>query len=177
MLSDREILQAIGKGNINIESFNLASLGTNSYDCRLGEYFYRQTDNNEIAFLDTFTDNAKYWKLERSFAFILIRPGEFILAHTEEFITCKNGIVGKLYSRSTVARSGLSVCRCAGLGDVGYSGRWTLEIVNHSNHPIALPVGFKICQIAFEEVGTCLQRYPGKYGKMADWTPEDMLPK
>jgi dCTP deaminase len=82
-----------------------------------------------------------------------------------------------MYSRSTVARSGLSVCRCAGVGDVGYISRWTMEIANHTQTTIYIPVGFRICQLTFEFVGETLKEYHGKYGQNQQWVPEDMLPK
>ena len=109
---------------------------------------------------------------------IAIRPGTTILAHTQEIIGGHNGYLAKMYSRSTVARSGLSVCRCAGVGDVGYISRWTMEISNHTQTTILVPVGFRICQLTFEYVGETLKEYHGKYGKSGQqWTPEDMLPK
>ena len=41
-----------------------------------------------------------------------------------------------------------------------------------------MPVGFRICQITFEQVGETLKEYRGKYGRTEQkWTPEDMLPK
>ena len=109
---------------------------------------------------------------------IEIRPGTTILAHTLEVIGAQNGYLAKMYSRSTVARSGLSVCRCAGVGDVGYINRWTMEISNHTQTVIWVPVNFRICQLTFEYVGEALKAYHGKYGKPgSDWTPQDMLPK
>src|SRR5260221_14631163 len=81
-----------------------------------------------------------------------------------------------MYSRSTVARSGLSVCRCAGVGDVGYISRWTMEISNHTQTTIWVPVGFRICQLTFEYVGETLKEYHGKYGRGGyQLTPEGML--
>ena len=70
------------------------------------------------------------------------------------------------------------MCRCAGVGDVGYISRWTMEISNHTQTTIWVPVGFRICQLTFEYVGETLKEYHGKYGKAnSEWTPEDMLPK
>ncbi|HEY8745755.1 MAG TPA: hypothetical protein VIU62_21930, partial [Chloroflexota bacterium] len=42
---------------------------------------------------------------------------------------------------------------------------------------VLLPVGLRICQIKFEEVGATLREYHGKYGQGGAWTPLDMLPK
>ena len=65
-----------------------------------------------------------------------------------------------------------------GYGDVGYISRWTMEISNHTQTTIWVPVGFRICQLTFEYVGETLKEYHGKYGKRdQQWSPEDMLPK
>jgi len=45
----------------------------------------------------------------------------------------------------------MSVCKCAGVGDVGYIARWTMEITNHSHATIELPVGLRVAQILFYE--------------------------
>ena len=178
MLSDKQILEAIGQKNIRIDPFDNRQLGPNSYDCRLGKWYYQGDANVETIHLDNPEEIQKYWgkpKLAQNQK-IAIRPGTTILAHTQEVIGGTNGYLGKMYARSTVARSGLSVCRCAGVGDVGYINRWTMEISNHTQTVIWIPVGFRICQITFDYVGTTDKKYTGKYGK-DNWSPEDMLPK
>jgi hypothetical protein len=40
-----------------------------------------------------------------------------------------------------------------------------------------LPVGLRVAQILFYEVGETLREYQGKYGAGKDWSPKDMLPK
>ena len=55
-----------------------------------------------------------------------------------------------------------------------------MEISNHTQTAILVPVGFRICQLTFEYVGETLKEYRGKYGNGRvehEWTPEDMLPK
>jgi len=78
--------------------------------------------NIDVIHLDNPHDIRRYWGEPRqaSDRKIAIRPGTTLLAHTQEVIGGHNGYLAKMYSRSTVARSGLSVCRCAGVGDVGY---------------------------------------------------------
>lgn len=180
LLSDKRIVEELKLGNIVIEPFDERHLGTNSYDCRLGEWYFQGDANVEAMHLDIPDEIRRYWgephKAESGV--LSIRPGTTILAHTQEIIGGHNGFLAKMYSRSTVARSGLSVCRCAGVGDVGYIGRWTMEISNHTQTTILVPVGFRICQMTFEYVGETLKEYHGKYGKHdQQWTPLDMLPK
>ncbi len=182
MLSDHEIIKQRIKGNIVIEQFVAQQLGTNSYDCRIGSYYF--IGNHEMSFMriNSMEDIKRYWG-EPINAWHTDHPGEIvieqgttILAHTDEYIGGKNGYLAKMHCRSSIARSGLSVCRCAGVGDVGYINRWTMEISNHTQTAIAIPVGYRVCQMLFEYVGETLQEYHGKYGQGA-WSPFDMLPK
>ncbi|MDQ2715347.1 MAG: dCTP deaminase [Chloroflexota bacterium] len=180
LLSDKRIMEEFESGNIVIDPFNPQQLGTNSYDCRLGEWYFQGDANVEVIHIDNRAEIRGYWGEPRQARErqIAIRPGTTILAHTQEVIGGHNGYLAKMYARSTVARSGLSVCRCAGVGDVGYISRWTMEISNHTQTTIWIPVGFRICQLTFEFVGPTLKEYRGKYGRaIQQWTPEDMLPK
>ena len=125
LLSDKRIFEEMELGNIIIEPFDIRQLGTNSYDCRLGEWYFQGDANVEVMHLDIPEEIRLYWGEARKAenGKIAIRPGTTILAHTQEVIGGHNGFLAKMYSRSTVARSGLSVCRCAGVGDVGPPSR------------------------------------------------------
>ena len=46
-LSDKRILEEKKRGNIVIEPFNRAHLGTSSYDVTLGEWFFREQPYNK----------------------------------------------------------------------------------------------------------------------------------
>ncbi|MCX8513508.1 MAG: hypothetical protein ORN26_00305 [Candidatus Pacebacteria bacterium] len=43
-----------------------------------------------------------------------MRPGETILAHTNEFIGGRNHITTMMKARSSMGRSFIEVCKCAG---------------------------------------------------------------
>jgi dCTP deaminase len=178
LLSDKRITEERERGSIVIEPFDARHLGTNSYDCRLGEWYFQPTKYHEVV---DFTDEAQaidFWgEPIRATNTIVVKPGTTILAHTREVIGARNGITTSMRARSSIGRSGLSVCKCAGVGDVGYISHWTMEISNHSTCTIVLPVGIRICQIEFFYVGETLQEYHGKYGQQAEWTPYDMLPR
>lgn len=119
---------------------------------------------------------------------IWIAPGETILAHTDEFIGGLRNHTTKMYSRSSIGRSLLGVCKCAGRGDVGYINRWTMEITSFSKeHIIPLKVGSRVAQIEFQKVEHHYQSYTSRSGKyqdsedvaklMSTWTPDRMLPR
>jgi len=119
---------------------------------------------------------------------IMLAPGETILAHSNEFIGGRNHITTMMKARSSLGRSFIEVCKCAGWGDVGYINRWTMEITNNSKHYfIPLVVGRRIAQLIFFETGPILDRDYSKSGKyqtttdikkmMKEWDPKSMLPK
>ncbi len=121
---------------------------------------------------------------------IVLRPGERILAHTHEFIGIKAPGTSTMQARSTWGRNGVAVCLDAGWGDPGYVNRWTMEIYNMNQHEsVVLPVGERIAQLVFYETGPVDLEYKSLSGKyqpdasdnmdvlIADWTPEQMLPR
>lgn len=214
-LSDKRILEEMKKGDIVIAPFSNDQLATSSYDVTLGEWFYREqpTKYNHSLYNIWSKEHMEHvWgadKVERavkaSEAFkkynfdwdsgirpddkvIVLRPGETILAHTNEFIGGKDHITTMMKARSSMGRNFIEVCKCAGWGDVGYVNRWTMEITNNSkNYIIPLVVGRRIAQIIFFETGPILERDYTKTGKYASstnvaelkkaWKPEMMLPK
>jgi len=177
MLSDSEILEELEKGNIIIKPFRIEQLNPNSYDVRLGEYYAVENVLNHVIL--PFDENSvrNHWKIKKANKEIEIHPGETILAHTQEIIGGCHNIASKMNARSSLGRLGLSVCKCAGFGDVGFINKWTMEITNHSQHAsVRLPIGMRIAQISFFRTGRVLKEYQGKYGQ-GEWTPEDMIPK
>lgn len=214
-LSDLEIKAYRERGDIIIEPFDERNLGSDTYDVRLGPWFYRENSTGlQISSIlpslfNPFSHdsvNAVWGEAQRATPlgkyqlalkwenwqpddeFIFIRPGETILAHTLEFIGGARNCTTKMFSRSTVGRALLGVCKCAGRGDVGYFNRWTMEITSFSQHNvIPLKVGMRIAQIEFLPVNETQVVYgvtKGKYQEGADlqalivsWKPEMMLPR
>lgn len=224
LLSKPAILREMQLGNIVIDPFDERSLGPNSYDVTLGQFFWREHDptyGNESGlpkvygteqFYNPFdADHVKaLWKkdqaqpagdmLQLQFRkglvkgireddlIIIIKPGERILAHTREFIGGRGkSITTKMFARSSVGRNSITVCGDAGLGDVGYFSRWTLELSSMSRfHSMPLVVGRRIAQLVFFEVEPVEESYDryGKYQSSDDleelkknWRPELMLPR
>ncbi len=118
---------------------------------------------------------------------IVLRPGERILCHTQEFIGINPPGAMMIKARSTIGRNGIAVCFDAGWGDPGYINRWTLEVFNlNQYHAIPLPVGLSIAQIVFLHTGPVKKHYAsdGNYQNstdleelIANWKPELMLPR
>jgi len=212
-LSDKRIVEAMEAGDIVIDPYLRANLATSSYDVTLGEYFFRERPPATFENVYNIYDRAhveRVWgtkadraplaqdvfrsyheKLEHVHPddrVILLHPGETILAHTNEFIGGRNHITTKMQARSSLGRSFIEVCKCAGWGDVGYVNRWTMEITNNSRHyHVPLIVGSRVAQIIFFETGEILGKdyaAQGKYQTDASlteikekWEPTAMLPR
>ncbi len=214
-LSDRRILEAMKDGSVVIHPFDRGQLATSSYDVTLGEWFFREQPTKYNHSLYNIWDRSHIehvWgadKVERAVpaeeAFkkynfdwsggirpddlvIVLRPGETILAHTQEFIGGREHVTTMMKARSSLGRSFIEVCKCAGWGDVGYVNRWTMEITNNSkNYIIPLVVGRRIAQLVFFETGPIVgadYAATGKYASSTDlkalqksWEPHMMLPR
>lgn len=216
-LSDRAILREMEAGNIHIDPFNRENLGTGSYDVTLGRYYYRENrEANGISFYNPYAqgDVARVWggqddyleaisvrdwrAKNRDFPLenisddeeiIVLDPGETILAHTNEFIGGRDNTIDTMMkARSSMGRNFIEVCKCAGLGDIGYCNRWTMEITNNSTkYQIPLVVGRRIAQLLFFKTeGTIKSLYSdtGKYQETRnvetlakEWHPSMMLPR
>lgn len=213
-LSDRKILEHLAAGDIVIDPFVRANLATSSYDVTLGEWFYREQPTKYNHSLYNIWDkthvdhvwgaeaperavlakeafkkyNFKWVGIAPNDRVIIIRPGETVLAHTNEFIGGRDRITTQMHARSSLGRNFIEVCKCAGWGDVGYVNRWTMEITNNSrNYLIPLVVGRRLAQIIFFETGEILgadYAAHGKYQAEQDlaklkkaWRPDMMLPR
>lgn len=205
LMSRYAIERAIGENRILIDPFDDRQMSSNSYDIRLGEWYWRERGSFERDYLyNPYDEKAvrSSWKLccAKSLGYpltgipakervIIIDPGETLLCHTEEFIgSMSNNVVAMMRGRSTTARNRIKICSDAGLGDIGYCNRWTMEVTNFGKAKTILVVGRRLGQIEFFETEPIMLEDDyvsnGKYQSSRDldemkksWKPEDMLPK
>ena len=212
VLSDRQILEGLERGNIVIDPFKPENVNTSSYDVCLGENIFREQSPAHLSGIFIPYDEAdvravwgepeqakpahevlpthrlKSSKISPDDLVILIAPGETILAHTIEFAGGRNHITTTMQARSSIGRSFIEVCKCAGWGDVGYINRWTMEITNNSQRQsVPLVVGTRVAQLVFMETGGILgpdYSVRGAYQTTDNleelkrsWKPEMMLPR
>lgn len=212
VLSDADILNELKKGDAScvvIEPFNRSQLSNCSYDVTLGEYYYVEKEPEEDQYMCPWNpehltrmwhqkpiqagvvadeEAAKRYGAKVGDKIILLKPGQNILAHTQEFIGGRYHVTSMMKARSSIGRCFFNVCSDAGWGDVSYTSRYTMEIRNNSHFTIVLVVGQKIGQIVFLWTGEILKSYEkdGSYQTVSAtdmeavkkaWKPSDMLPK
>lgn len=148
VLRDLDILQMMAEGVFNGAS--LGNINPASLDLSLGEEI-RDVDGHLVD------------KLSKDDEFI-IKPNQFVLAHTLEKINMPINLLGIVKGKSSLARKGLIV-EFAGFIDPGFSGQITLELKNVSDKPVTLKKYMRICQLCFLQMDE-VPRYP--YGSDND---------
>ncbi|NNM53237.1 MAG: dCTP deaminase [Spirochaetales bacterium] len=157
ILVDLDILKERDAGNIVIDPFDIGQLNPNSYNIRLGPRIMTYNRGS----LDLREKNPETSVQEIPEAGFLLEPERLYLAETLEWTETYN-LVPKIEGRSSVGRLGLFIHVTAGFGDVGFRGRWTLELF--AIQPIRVYAGEKIGQISYLRTsGPCGSWYNGKY--------------
>lgn len=217
LLSKREIAgkrePVQGPPVVVIDPFDPARLSANTYDVSLGVWYYRARPPNlgtrvynpycddDVRILwgepqQAMSAEVEFKKhglpipsgIESHDRVIIVEPLETILCHTEEFIGGLSSVAGWMQGKSSWSRSFISVCMDAGLGDIGYVNRWTMEVTNrHQHYAVPLVVGWPIAKIAFLESRNKVEEgesYSGSYQQGFNteeikrrWGPENMLPR
>jgi len=155
ILSGKMIKEKLGK-DIIIKPFNAANINPNS--CNL-------TLHNELQVYEDHTLDMKTPHKTKTLIIpeegLILQPHTLYLGRTLEYTETEN-YVPMLEGRSSVGRLGLFVHVCAGFGDVGFKGYWTLEI--HCIQPIRVYAGIGICQIYYHAIeGEYAPYVSGKY--------------
>lgn len=172
ILSDSAILKAMERGEIIIEPFQKAALGTNSYDVHLSPNLANYRD----AILDAKTHNqVAHFQIGPEG--IVLEPGRTYLGVTQEY-TETHAHVPFLEGKSSVGRLGIDIHATAGKGDVGFCNHWTLEISVHQ--PVRVYAGMPIAQLIYFNVeGEVLNYYNkkqnAKYSDRQDRPVESMM--
>jgi len=154
ILSDKQILESIEKGEIVIEPYERSCLGTNSYDVHLSKYLAVYTSEE----LDARKHNPIKEIIIPEEGFV-IKPGTLYLGVTEEY-TETHATVPFLEGKSSVGRLGIDIHATAGKGDVGFCNTWTLEI--SCVHPVRVYAGMPIGQLIYFRVEGEIENYYNK---------------
>lgn len=98
----------------------------------------------------------------------ILQPGILYIGRTEER-TFTDKFIPMINGRSSVGRLGISIHVCAGFGDIGFDGTWTLEIF--VIEPVRIYPHVEIAQVCyFNPCGKVKNLYKGRYQKQEDAT-------
>lgn len=136
-----------------------AKVGPASVDLHLGTTFRRMRKrallDGQPMTIDT-ADDARYWhpQLTRTPEdHVILCPGDFVLGTTAQIVRLPDDACARLFARSTCGRMALKVAACAGFGDPGFTGAWTVELSNHGTGPIAIRPGDRLFQMVLFAMG------------------------
>lgn len=98
----------------------------------------------------------------------VLKPGILYIGRTVER-TSSDKFIPMINGRSSGGRLGLSIHVCAGFGDIGFDGTWTLEIT--VVEPLIIYPNTEIAQVCyFKPCGSTKMLYNGRYNKQIDAT-------
>ncbi len=162
MLSGREILKLIERGELVIEPFDREIVRENGVDLRIGDEVAYLLNNPEPLDPDNLdnVDLSQYYKIVKVDSGVVIQPYMKVLVSTMEYIEMPPNIAGFIELRSTFARLGLSIPPT--IVDAGFKGQITLEI-HGGAFPVRLRKGMRFAHIVFFKVHGEPVPYRGKY--------------
>ncbi len=157
MLTGAEILKRVKEGTIIISEFDEKRLNPNSYNLTLNNlittYGYKEI-------LDTKKRNETHDEIISEDGMLLL-PGKLYLGSTNEYTESKD-LIPCIDGRSSLGRLGINVHATAGFGDIGFKGKWTLEIT--VVQPVVIYPNIEIAQIYYYiPYGNTSIQYNGKY--------------
>ncbi|MGL4346811.1 MAG: dCTP deaminase [Chitinophagaceae bacterium] len=172
ILSDKQILEEMGNGNIIIQPFKKENLGSNSYDVHLGKW---------LAVYDVEILDAKEHNPVKRFEIpgegYVLKPSQLYLGVTEEY-TETLAHVPFLEGKSSIGRLGINIHATAGKGDVGFCNHWTLEISCQMPVRIykGMPIGQLIyCTLEGEVANSYNKKKSAKYNTVEKQPVESMM--
>lgn len=148
LLCDADIQFEVNNGFMTIDPFDPKMIQPASYDCRLSNKFLYLPKDDVTGNIDP-SRNQSYLYEEIESNVLYLRPGDFILGMTREYVEIPRKLAARIEGKSSLGRCGLVVHSTAGFIDPGYKGRVTLELANFAHLPIKLRAGMKIAQLAF----------------------------
>ena len=136
-LSGEKIKQAIESKKLFITPFSEDNLKLVSYTFTLSNKLLNPLSNTDIILSD-----AGY----------LLKPGEFVIGKTHEYINLNNKYLCILGTRSKLAQQGIDALLSSTIAEPDTNGQFTLEIINNSGKNLLLTAGMPIVKGIFAEI-------------------------
>ncbi len=160
ILSDLSVKELINKGELSVSPFEEENLQCSSIDLRLGDEIALYKNQSCIDIREASIEVEKIKIGEEGFE---IKPRQFLLATTLEYIKLPRYLTAFVEGRSSLGRLGLFI-ENAGWVDAGFEGQITLELFNANHCSIRLYKGLRICQLVFARLDRNPEKvYSGKY--------------
>ena len=134
-------------GLLKIENYKEDTIQPNSLDVHLGNHYAIQMHDGSF---EEIVNNS-----------FVLKPGDFVLATTQEYFYFGRTLHGVLQGKSSWARVGLYV-ESAGLFDSGFEGVAVIELTNQGKAPLLLKAGQPIAQMIFQRNLPVLNSYKQK---------------
>ncbi|MGX1186114.1 dCTP deaminase [Pseudomonas sp. F-14 TE3623] len=168
ILTGDEITKRVNNKDITIEPFIPSNVNPNSYNFRL--------HHTLVVYDEEIIDPTKKLKtrnIDIPAEGLVLKPHRLYLASTVEVMGSRQ-YVPTYAARSSIARLGMFINLSAPLGDIGFIGRWTIQI--YCLHPVRVYAGMNIGQMMFWVVHGEVNLYDGKY-QSANGVIESLLYK
>lgn len=152
IFTDTMIKKAIEEGLL---SFNNSvakekiweQINANSLDVTISSMYKRPVINTNAITYGKFFEEKSYWRSYNEKT-IELRPGEFILACTNEYFHFPKNVCGTISIKSSLGRLFVNITGDTNI-DAGFSGALTLAIRNEGLHTIRIPENSRIAQVRF----------------------------
>ncbi|MEK7124571.1 MAG: hypothetical protein AAB877_02725 [Patescibacteria group bacterium] len=137
-------------GEITINPFDEKLLKAASYTFSLGKGFRKLRSTDVI---DTQEKHSDFEEFEMDPEGYLLKPGEFIICHTQEILRLPDTIGCFLTMRGYLAQIGIDALQCEIFCEPGSHGGWDgklmLETSNRGSYPVRLVPGIKVVKAIF----------------------------
>jgi len=148
-MSDKDIQEARGAGELIIRNFSQKGLQPASYDMHVGKEAFSSHEKGKIPIKRTRP--------------LVIKPGDFILIRSYESIKLSPRIAGRIGLRSFWARKGLALLAGPQI-DPGFEGVLVIGLHNLDANELKLPYREPFCTVEFYRLSEPVQQpYSGEY--------------
>lgn len=165
ILTGNEVRKELEKGLIQIDPFNPKNVGPNSIDLTLADDLIKYT---EFPLKMREENPTEPHLLDKEKGGWLLEPNTLYLGRTIERIG-SNLYVPLIEGRSSIGRLGIQVHATAGVGDLGFFGTITLEIM--VAHPVWVYPKERVAQVLFFSSQGEITPYSGRYQGQEEATP------
>lgn len=132
VLSDSDIIEMLGSGQLRIEGYDERNLTPNGYDVTIEELWIPSTG------------------VRAREGTVSVPGSSWFVIGTKEYLALPPSLVGEIWIRTTWVRKG--ILSSFGRIDAGFNGNLTFSAYNASRDPVDIPIGDRFAQVVFEDL-------------------------